>query len=50
MTIKDHSENDWGFFVEMDYPSFDKIKRENHFKKIYWKILLLLKCKLVMLN
>jgi hypothetical protein len=38
MTIKDNSENDWGFFVEMDYPSFDKIKRENHFKKIYWKM------------
>ena len=37
MTINNHSENDWGFFVEMDYPSFDKIKRENDFKKIYWK-------------
>ena len=35
--IKNDSENDWDFFVEMDHPSFD-IKGGNDFKKKYWKM------------
>jgi hypothetical protein len=36
--IKDFSENDWGFFVEMDSQSHDKRERDNYLKKLYFKI------------
>ena len=37
-TIKDHSESEWGFFVEMDSYSHEKMEKENYFKKLYFKI------------